>query len=79
MLRTNFSRDTSFNCYLASKIVIGEEEVYKRWIKSDLNYNYLDQGFHNLLLKKLDDEQLEGSDFFVKRFCQCFNRNLSSK
>ena len=46
-----------------SKIVNGEEEVFKRWVKSDLNLNYLDPDVHKLLMQKLDDEQLEGSDF----------------
>ena len=51
--------------YLAkfSKIVNGEEEVFKRWIKSDLTYNNTQQDTHNTLLQKLDDEQLEGSGF----------------
>ena len=57
--------------YLAkfSKIVNGEEEVFKRWIKSDLIYNHTQQDtegashVHNSLIQKLDDEQLEGSGF----------------
>ena len=55
--------------YLAkfSNIVNGEEEVFKRWIKSDLIYNHLQPGTqqdtHNTLMQKLDDEQLEGSGF----------------
>ena len=51
--------------YLAkfSKIVNGEEEVFKRWIKSDLTYNNTQQDIHNTLMQKLDDEQLEGSGF----------------
>ena len=57
--------------YLAkfSKIVNGEEEVFKRWIKSDLIYNHIQSTFgtqqdtHNTLMQKLDDEQLEGSGF----------------
>ena len=55
--------------YLAkfSKIVNGKEEVFKRWIKSDLIYNHLQSGTqqdtHNTLMQKLDDEQLEGSGF----------------
>ena len=55
--------------YLAkfSKIVNGEEEVFKRWIKSDLIYNHLQSGTqqdtHNTLMQKLDDEQFEGSGF----------------
>ena len=51
--------------YLAkfSKIVNGEE-VFKRWIKSDLIYNNsTQQEIHNKLMQKLDDEQLEGSGF----------------
>ena len=51
--------------YLArhTKKVNGEEEVFKRWIKSILNLNYLDQDNHNTLMLKLDDDQLEGSGF----------------
>ena len=51
--------------YLAkfSKIVNGEEEVFKRWIKSDLTYNNTQQDTHNALMQKLDNEQLEGSGF----------------
>ena len=52
--------------YLAkfSKIVNGEEEVFKRWIKSDLIYNNsMQQEIHNKLMQKIDDEQLEGSGF----------------
>ena len=51
--------------YLAkfSKIVNGEEEVFKRWIKSDLTYNLTQQDVHYSLIQKLDDEQLEGSGF----------------
>ena len=49
-----------------SKIVNGEE-VFKRWIKSDLIYNHLQsctqQDTHNTLMQKLDNEQLEGSGF----------------
>ena len=54
--------------YLAkfSKIVNGEE-VFKRWMKSDLIYNHLPSGTqqdtHNTLMQKLYDEQLEGSGF----------------
>ena len=51
--------------YLAkfSKIVNGEEEVFKRWIKSDLMYNNIQPDTHNTLMQKFDDEQLEGSGF----------------
>ena len=51
--------------YLAkfSKIINGEEEVFKRWIKSDLIYIHTQQDTHNTLMQKLDDEQLEGSGF----------------
>ena len=51
--------------YLAkfSKIINGEEEVFKRWIKSDLIYNHTQQDTHNTIMQKLDDEQLEGSGF----------------
>ena len=51
--------------YLAklSKHINGEEEVFKRLVKSDLTYNHMQQDLHNSLLQKLDDEQLEGSGF----------------
>ena len=51
--------------YLAkfSKLINGEEEVFKRWIKSDLIYIHTQQDTHNTLMQKLDDEQLEGSGF----------------
>ena len=51
--------------YLAkfSKIINGEEEVFKRWIKSDLIYNHTQQDTHNTLIQKLENEQLEGSGF----------------
>ena len=51
--------------YLAkvSKIINGEEEVFKRWINSDLIYNHTQQDTHNTLIQKLDAEQLEGSGF----------------
>ena len=49
-----------------SKIINGEEEVFKRWIKSDLIYNHTQQDTHNTLIQKLDDEQLEGSGFVIQ-------------
>ena len=57
--------------YLAkfSKIVNGEENVFHKWVKSDLNHNHMQSTFgtnlnvHNTLMQKLDDEQLEGSGF----------------
>ena len=46
------------------KHINGEEEVFKRWIKSDLIYNSsTQQEIHNKLMQKIDDEQLEGSSF----------------
>ena len=54
--------------YLAkfSKYVNGEE-VFKRWIKSDLIHNHLQSGIqqdtHNTLIQKIDYLQLEGSGF----------------
>ena len=78
LLRTNFLRRYKIQLsYLAkfSKNVYGEEEVFKRWVKSDLNYNYSDQdtqstrrasgasGVHNTLLQKLNKKQFEGSGF----------------
>ena len=40
--------------YLAkfSKIINGEEEVFKRWIKSDLMYNNIQPDTHNTLMQK---------------------------
>ena len=60
-----FSRHIFQLSYLAkfSRIVNGEKEVFKRWVKSDLNYNYLNQDVLNNLMQNLDDEQLEGSGF----------------
>ena len=66
--------------YLAkfSKIVNGqssaEEVVFHKWVKSDFNYNNKQSTFgtnlnvHNILLQKLDDEQLEGSGFVLSGF-----------
>ena len=59
--------------YLAkfSKIVSGEEIVFHKWVKSDFNYNHTQIAFgtnpniHNILMQKLDDEQLEGSGFVL--------------
>ena len=51
--------------YLAkfSKMVKGEEDVFKRWIKSDLLYNNsTQQEIHNKLIQKIDG-QMEGSGF----------------
>ena len=65
LLRTTFFPRYKFQLsYLAkfSKIGNGEEEVYNR---SNLYYNYLDQGVHNIIMQKLDDEQLEGSSFVL--------------
>ena len=62
--------------YLAkfSKIFIGEENVFHKWVKSDFNYNHMQSTFgtnrtiHNTLMQKLDDEQLEGSGFVLNGF-----------
>ena len=67
--------------YLAkfSKIVNGEENVFHKWVKSDFNYNHAqlrtqiaaahafgtNPNIHNILMQKLDDEQLEGSGFVL--------------
>ena len=46
------------------KHINGEQEILKRWIKSDLIYNNSpQQEIHNKLMQKIDDEQLEGSGF----------------
>ena len=54
--------------YLAkySNQINGEEEVIKRWVKSDLMYTRMQQDVQNSLLQKLDDEQLEGSGFQIQ-------------
>ena len=59
-----------FKCqvsYLAkfTKIVNGDEVVFHKWVKSEINYNHFneDHTIHNTLIQKLDDEQLEGSGF----------------
>ena len=50
----------------------GEEEVFKRWIKSDLIYDHSntaslasleDHTIHNKIMQKIDNLQLEGSSF----------------
>ena len=59
--------------YLAkfSKYINGEEIVFHKWVKSDFNYNHTQTAFgtnpnnHNILMQKLDDEQLEGSGFVL--------------
>ena len=63
--------------YLAkfSKIVNGEENAFHKWVKSDFNYNHTqiaaahafgtNPNIHNILMQKLDDEQLEGSGFVL--------------
>ena len=66
LIRNNFFPRYKFqlSCLAKfSKIVNGEEEVFKRWVKSDLNYNHRQQDVQNTLMQKLDDEQLEGSGF----------------
>ena len=57
--------------YLAkfSKYINGDEIVFRKWVKSDFNYNYTQDSnrapLHNTLMQKLDDEQLEGSGFVL--------------
>ena len=41
----------------------GKEQVFHKWVTSDMNYNYSNENVHNTLIQKLDDEQLEGSGF----------------
>ena len=45
-----------------TKHINGEEKVSLKWVKSDFNYIHSceDHIFHNNLIQKLDDEQLEG-------------------
>ena len=48
-----------------------EEAVFHKWVKSNFNYNHTQSAFgtnpiiHNMLMQKLDDEHLEGSDFVL--------------
>ena len=56
-----------------------EENVFHKWVKSDFNYNHAqlrtqiaaahafgtNPNIHNILMQKLDDEQLEGSGFVL--------------
>ena len=56
-----------------------EEVVFHKWVKSDFNYNHAqlrtqlvathalgtNPNIHNILMQKLDDEQLEGSGFVL--------------
>ena len=60
--------------YLAkfSKIVNDEEVVFHKWVKSDFNYNHSENvrgasrtALHNIIMQKLDDEQLEVSGFVL--------------
>ena len=46
-----------------SKYTNGEEQLFFKWIKSDMLYNYTPTDFHNSLMQQVDDEQLEGSGF----------------
>ena len=57
--------------YLAKFLLLvngDEEEVFIRWIKSDLTYNHTNENVHNSIMQKLNDEQLDGSGFVF----QCF-------
>ena len=74
LLKTSFFPRYKFQLsYLAkfSKIVNGEENVFHKWVKSDFNYNHAQsavgsyENVHNILMQKLDDEQLEGSGFVL--------------
>ena len=51
--------------YLAtfSKFLNGGENVFHKWLKSDLNYNQTKQDVLHKILQTLADEQLEGSVF----------------
>ena len=74
LLKTSFFPRYKFQLsYLAkfSKYINGEEIVFHKWVKSDFNYNHTQIAFgtnpniHNILMQKLDDEQLEGSGFVL--------------
>ena len=59
--------------YLAkfSKIFIGEQNVFHKWVKSDFNYIHMQSTFgtnhtlHNTKMQNLDDEQLEEPGFVI--------------
>ena len=81
LLRTSFFPRYKYQLsYLAkfSKFVNGQsgakEEVFNRWIKSDLTYNHTNEhvreAVHNILMQKLDDEQLEGSGFVFQEITE---------
>ena len=74
LLRTSFFPRYKFQLsYLAkfSKYISGEEVVFHKWAKSDFNDNHTQsavgsyENVHNILMQKLDDEQLEGSGFVL--------------
>ena len=78
LLNKNYFPQYKFQLsYLAkfSKYINGqsfaEEVVFHKWVKSDFNYNHTQIAFntnpnvHNILMQKLDDEQLEGSGFVL--------------
>ena len=78
LLKTSFFPRYKFQLsYLAkfSKIVNGQENVFHKWVKSVFNYNHTqiaaahafetNPNIHNILMQKLDDEQLEGSGFVL--------------
>ena len=41
----------------------GASHNLHKWVRSDLNRNYINECVHNTLMHKLDDEQLERSDY----------------
>ena len=51
--------------YLAKfpKQVHGEEHLFYKWVTSDLIYNHTNEHhtIHNTLIRKIEEEQLEGS------------------
>ena len=65
--KNNFPRYKYQLSYLAkfSKYINGEEVVFRKWVKSDFNYNHTNEHVQNTLMQNLDDEQLEGSGFVL--------------
>ena len=72
--KAHFPRDTLQLNYFrkVSNFFIGEEQVFHKWLKSNLIYNHTDQNVHLLLMETFDDEQLEGSGFVLQNIKDMF-------
>ena len=55
-------------CYSAKSVehINDIEDVFSRWIKSNMMHNYDSNDFHQQMLECVDDEQLEGSSFLFQ-------------